>query len=314
MKIKAKITAVIISIILMFCGCEASALHQDESTTSQPTSSYSATVDVSSVTIDSSAEFDFEVIPEFNNSPYVVINNNIPDFTEEDYTISSFESYGELDNLGRCTVSYACIGQDLMPTEERGEIGSVKPTGWHTVKYDCVDGKYLYNRCHLIGYQLTAENANVKNLITGTRYLNVEGMLPFENLVNDYIDSTGNHVLYRVTPRFKGSELIARGVQIEGYSVEDKGEGVCFNVYCYNNQPEITIDYATGESHLTSESTTVKDDGTAGTYIVNTKSKKFHKPDCSAVDSMNDNNKKKYTGSRSSLINNGYEPCKQCNP
>ena len=166
-------------------------------------------------------------------------------------TTTSFESYSELDSLGRCGVAYACASTDTMPTEERGTIGQIKPTGWHTVKYDCVDGKYLYNRCHLIGYQLTGENANTKNLITGTRYLNVEGMLPFENMVAEYVEETGNHVMYRVTPHFEGTNLLASGVQMEAYSVEDDGEGVCFNVYVYNAQPGITIDYKNGDSRLT---------------------------------------------------------------
>lgn len=196
--------------------------------------------------------FELDEIPEFNESnAYVVINNNEPHFDEEDLTTKSFERYSELDNLGRCGVAYANIGKDTMPTEERESIGQIKPTGWHTVKYDCVDGKYLYNRCHLIGYQLTAENANEKNLITGTRYMNVEGMLPFENQVADYIEETGNHVLYRVTPIFKDNNLVASGVQIEAKSVEDSGEGVLFNVYVYNNQPSIEINYLTGESKLT---------------------------------------------------------------
>ena len=192
-----------------------------------------------------------EDIPEFDeNIPYITINNNIPNFTDENFTTKSFEMYSELDELGRCGVAFANIGTDVMPTEERGQISQIKPSGWHTVKYDCVDGKYLYNRCHLIGYQLTAENANEKNLITGTRYMNVEGMLPFENKVADYIKETGNHVLYRVTPVFEGNNLLASGVQMEAESVEDKGEGILFNVYVYNNQPKIQINYATGESGL----------------------------------------------------------------
>ena len=202
----------------------------------------------------------------------------------------------------------------------------MKPTGWHTVKYDCVDGKYLYNRCHLIGYQLTGENANEENLITGTRYLNVEGMLPFEDLVADYVQETDNHVLYRVTPVFEGDNLVASGVQMEGWSVEDEGEGVCFNVYVYNVQPGVTIDYATGESALASdapESGTANPE-TAGedsaqeqketTYILNTSSRKFHLPDCSGVSSMKEENKSTYTGSREDLIEQGYEPCGQCKP
>ncbi len=189
--------------------------------------------------------------PEFSDDAYIVINDNIPGFTDRDMTTQSCEFYSELDSFGRCGYAMACIGTDIMPTEERGSIGQIKPSGWHTVKYDHIDGKYLYNRCHLIGYQLTGENANVQNLITGTRYLNVEGMLPFENMVADYIKETENHVLYRVTPVFHGDELVARGVQIEALSVEDNGEGICFNVYVYNNQPGVTIDYLDGNSSLT---------------------------------------------------------------
>ena len=189
-----------------------------------------------------------EEIPEFTDAAYVAVNGNVPFFLPEEYTTESYEYYSDLDGLGRCGVTMACIGVDIMPTEDRGDIGSVKPTGWHSVKYDIVEGKYLYNRCHLIGFQLAGENANKKNLITGTRYLNIEGMLPFENLVADYVQETENHVLYRVTPLFDGDNLVAHGVLMEGYSVEDEGEGVCFCVYAYNAQPGITIDYATGES------------------------------------------------------------------
>lgn len=191
-----------------------------------------------------------EEIPAFSGDAYVAINGNVPFFVEEEYTTESYEYYSDLDELGRCGVTMACIGVDIMPTEDRGEIGSVRPTGWQSVKYDIVDGKYLYNRCHLIGFQLAGENANKKNLITGTRYLNIEGMLPFENLVADYVKETENHVLYRVTPIFEGDNLVASGVVMEGWSVEDEGDGVCFCVFAYNAQPGITIDYATGDSRL----------------------------------------------------------------
>ena len=180
-------------------------------------------------------------IPAYSGNAYVELNNNEPEFTSKEITAKSFEKYGSLDKLGRCTVCVASVGRDIMPIEKRGEIGMIKPTGWHTVKYDFVDGKYLYNRCHLIGYQLTGENANEKNLITGTRYLNVIGMLPFEDMVADYVKETSNHVMYRVTPVFEGNNLVAKGVKMEGYSVEDKGEGISFNVFCYNVQPGVTI-------------------------------------------------------------------------
>ena len=212
-----------------------------------------------------------------------------------------------------------------MPTEDRGSIGQVKPSGWHTVKYDCVDGKYLYNRCHLIGFQLTAENANTKNLITGTRYLNVEGMLPFENMVADYIKETGNHVLYRVTPIYEGNNLVVSGVQMEAKSVEDNGEGILFNVYCYNVQPGVSIDYTTGESQLSNDggsSTGSTEENieaeneqkTESSYVLNTNTKKFHSPSCSSLNQMNESNKGEFTGTRDELIQQGYEPCKRCNP
>ena len=195
--------------------------------------------------------FNLDDIPEFDGkTPYVIINNNEPNFPEEDFNSNSFEKYSELDSLGRCGVAYANVSKETMPTEARGEISKVKPTGWHTVKYDCVEGKYLYNRCHLIGYQLTAENANKQNLITGTRYLNVDGMLPFENQVAEYVKQENGHVLYRVTPIFEGNNLVPNGVQMEAESVEDKGEKVKFNVYAYNVQPNIKIDYLTGNSEL----------------------------------------------------------------
>lgn len=201
-----------------------------------------------------SISFNIAEIPQYSNSPYCTINNNIPSFTEEDYSLGVFENYSELDSLGRCRVAYANICKEIMPAkgEERQAIGMIKPSGWQTVKYEgVVEGNYLYNRCHLIGYQLAGENANEKNLITGTRYMNVEGMLPFENQVADYIEENPkNHVLYRVTPVFQESNLVASGVQIEAYSIEDSGKGICFNVYIYNVQPGIEIDHSTGKSKL----------------------------------------------------------------
>ena len=196
-----------------------------------------------------------DAIPAYDGKAYVAVNNNEPFFTDSDMTTTAFENYSDLDSLGRCGVAYANICKDIMPTDERGKIGMIKPSGWHTVKYDVIKDRYLYNRCHLIGYQLAGENANPKNLITGTRYLNVEGMLPFENLVADYVNNTGNHVLYRVTPMFSGSNLVANGVLIEAKSVEDNGGGILFNVYCYNVQPGVGINYENGDSWL---------DGTTG--------------------------------------------------
>lgn len=252
-------------------------------------------------------------VPDYSGQPYVAINNNEPEFDEEDFTVSSFETYSSLDSLGRCGSAYANIGRDLMPTEKRGSIGSVKPAGWHTVKYDNVDGKYLYNRCHLIGYQLTGENANERNLITGTRYMNVEGMLPFEDMVADYIRETDNHVLYRVTPIYEGNNMLASGVQMEAASVEDGGEGIYYNVYVYNVQPGISIDYATGESSRQSDSKTYSESSTAE-YVLNTNTHKFHYADCSSARDISDKNRETYIGSRDSLTDRGYEPCGRCNP
>ena len=199
-----------------------------------------------------SSSSNMEDIVDYNGNSYVIVNDNNPYFKEEEYTTDSFEKYSELDSLGRCGVAYANISKELMPTEKRGSIGSIKPSGWHTVKYDHIDGKYLYNRCHLIGYQLTGENANEKNLITCTRSMNTKGMLQFENMVTKYIKDTGNHVLYRVTPVFEGNNLVATGVEMEAYSVEDNGKGIKFNVFVYNIEDGIIIDYKTGDSKLAS--------------------------------------------------------------
>lgn len=297
---------------------------------------------------DTASAFNAADVPAYSGEPYTAVNNNEPYFTSDNLTTEAFENYSELDALGRCGVAYANVCLETMPTEKRGSISEVKPTGWHSVKYDNVDGKSLYNRCHLIGYQLTAENANQQNLITGTRYLNVDGMLPFENMVADYVKETDNHVLYRVTPIFTGDNLVADGVLMEGYSVEDEGDGICFCVYAYNVQPGITIDYATGDSWLSSENgnsdsssggnsavsqsaadksgtqqaavqtESVKETSapvsTGTEYILNTNTKKFHYPSCSSVKQMKASNKKEYTGSRDDLIAQGYDPCKKCNP
>lgn len=281
----------------------------------------------SSKTSGSSGTFQLSDIPEYSGSPYVAVNGNVPYFSESDLTDVSFESYSDLDALGRCGVAYASVSTDTMPTEKRGSIGEVKPTGWHNKKYDFVDGKYVYNRCHLIGYQLTAENANEKNLITGTRYLNVQGMLPFENMAADYVKETGNHVLYRVTPVFEGSNLVASGVLMEAESVEDKGEGILYCVYVYNVQPGININYATGDSSASgTNQTAVTEQATQAvtqaasqqtsteSYILNTNTKKFHRPSCSSVKQMKESNKKSSSESRDALIAAGYDPCKKCNP
>ncbi len=265
--------------------------------------------------------------PVYNGSPYVTVNGNIPGLSKSDRTSTYFEKYSALDSLGRCGVAFACLGYETMPTSNRGDISSVKPSGWHSSPYNCVEGGYLYNRCHLIGFQLSAENANSRNLITGTRYMNVDGMLPYENMVADYIEETGNHVLYRVTPIFKGNELVARGVQIEAYSVEDNGEGISFNVYCFNVQPGIVIDYASGDSYCTDGCQNIEiptttpatnpvtpPSSSGNTYILNTNSMKFHYPHCSSADDIATHNRQEYTGNRDYLISQGYSPCKRCNP
>ena len=251
-------------------------------------------------------------IPAYSGSPYVQINGNIPQFNEDDLTAESFEEYGELDIMNRCTYTVACIGRDLMPTEEREAIGQVKPTGWVTAKYDFVDGKYLYNRCHLIGFQLTGENARAENLITGTRYMNVDGMLPFENMVADYVKETGNHVLYRVIPIFDGDNLVASGVTMEAISVEDGGEGICFYVYVYNVQPGVEINYATGESMLSEP--VVEDGEPIDIYVVNTSSKKFHDGDCAQADSIKKENRESFETTRSQMIAWSFLPAGCCNP
>ncbi len=262
---------------------------------------------------------DVAEIPDYEGEPYVVLNDNEPDFTEAEITTEAYEDYSDLDALGRCGEAEACIGEELMPTGERESISSVKPTGWVNEKYDSVDGGYLYNRCHLIGYQLSGENANEENLITGTRYMNVEGMLPFEDMVADYVHETDNHVMYRVTPVFEGDDLVPSGVQMEAESVEDDGEGVSFNVYVYNVQPDITIDYATGENWETPENETAGNPSsgdTSGqqTYILNTNTRKFHLPDCSGAADIKGKNREEYTGTREKLTNQGYEPCGRCHP
>ena len=254
-------------------------------------------------------------VPEYSGSPYVEINGNMPEFAESDKDRRAFEMYSPLDSLGRCGEAYAKLGIETMPTEERKSISSVHPTGWVSVQYDFVDGKSLYNRCHLIGFQLSGENANAENLITGTRYMNVDGMLPFENQVADYIINTGNHVLYRVTPIFDGNNLLASGVQMEAESVEDGGSGVMFNVYCYNVQPGVTIDYADGSSYAEPNvDSGLDDDGEEFYYVLNTNSKKFHYPDCRSAHSISEKNRQEYTGTRMYLINIGYTPCQECKP
>jgi len=329
------IVSVLLAICLLFSGCgidssdpQGTGPSQITSSTSSPDSlennessnisTPSDTNDNTNQTQSDSKPVSLDSIPAYSGKAYVYINNGNPGFSDSDLKTKSYEYYSPRDRLGRCGVVHACIGRDIMPTEDRGSIGMVKPTGWHTVKYDCVDGKYLYNRCHLIGFQLTGENANEENLITGTRYMNVTGMLPFENMVADYVKETGNHVMYRVTPLFKGNNLLAHGVQMEAYSVEDDGDGICFNVFVYNVQPQITIDYATGESSYNGTVIEPDDDDDyqtqSASYILNKNTKKIHLPSCYSVDQMKESNKEYYTGDIDDLLGRGYSRCKNCNP
>lgn len=306
---------------ILICGCLGLTFTSKPSHATNETYNADEVITVSQEKSDSAF---LSQIPIFEGNAYIYINNNVPDFSQQDKErLDAFENYSELDYLGRCSTAYANICKELMPTEERQEIGQIKPTGWHTVKYnDIIDGNYLYNRCHLIGYQLAGENANEKNLITGTRYLNVVGMLEFENIVSIYVQNTNNHVLYRVTPWFESDNLVATGVQMEAWSVEDNGAGVCFNVFCYNAQPGIDIDYATGDSKATiSEGTlTVNTDSeTLGQsasdlseYVINKNTKKFHVPDCKSVADMAEHNKYIVNDTVQNLINEGYSPCKKC--
>lgn len=301
MKNNLKILSLILTLVVFLSGCGVWF-------TNDIGGQNALFIGVTDTRVDSLAD-----VPEFSDEPYVILNDNKPEFTDDMLSDKAYEFYSELDSLGRCGYVMACVGTEIMPTEERGAIGMVKPTGWHTVKYDNVDGKYLYNRCHLLGYQLTGENANKLNLITGTRYLNIEGMLPFEDLIAEYVKETNNHVLYRVTPIFEGDNLLASGVQMEGFSVEDNGAEIRFNVFAYNAQPGITIDYATGESHLNDDvEIDTSQKANATTYIINKNSKKFHTPDCAAVKDIKPQNKKESYKSREELEKLGYSPCKSC--
>ena len=322
----------ILSVCLTSCGNQGQTDSGKDSNTQSGTKVAAEDHSAEEKGSDSESYVTVDDVPAYSGEPYVEVNDNQPEFTEEELTTVSYEDYSELDELGRCQLAEACIGQDLMPTEPRGEIGAVKPTGWKNKSYDTVDGGYVYNRCHLIGFQLTGENANEENLITGTRYMNVEGMLPFEDEVAAYIKETDNHVMYRVTPVFEGDDLVASGVQMQAESVEDDGVGISFNVYVYNVQPYVVIDYKTGENWegdeiaepegkwadgteadpsdsksdskinaKTDSATTSKaeaKDTKEQTYILNKNTKKFHKPECSGAKKIKAKNKGEYTGSR----------------
>ena len=337
----------ILSVCLTSCGNQGQTDSGKDSNTQSGTKVAAEDHSAEEKGSDSESYVTVDDVPAYSGEPYVEVNDNQPEFTEEELTTVSYEEYSELDELGRCQSAEACIGQDLMPTETRESISSVKPTGWKNKSYDTVDGGYVYNRCHLIGFQLTGENANEENLITGTRYMNVEGMLPFEDEVAAYIKETDNHVMYRVTPVFEGDNLLAAGVLMEGKSVEDSGEGVLFCIFAYNVQPGVSIDYATGESSADgtivndtsaqeetkqSTSTSVQQEETQQpadtsithqetsqseemqTYVLNTNTHKFHKPGCYSVEKIKPENYAEFTGTREEAIAYGYDPCKNCNP
>ena len=261
-----KILLSLFSLLLCLFGCGNESLTNDQN-----------------IAFNDDYQFDYEAIEAYDGLPYVELNNNMPAFDESDLNQDSFEYYSELDDLGRCQVVYANLSQDLMPTSKRGDIYHIKPTGWQSIRYDFIEGESLYNRCHLIAHSLAGENDNEKNLITGTRYMNAEGMLPFEEMMVDYIEETNNHVLYRVTPVFVEDELVARGVIMEAYSIEDEGEGICFNVFCYNVQPEFVINYDSGTAYYEEEI----DELSAKVEVRgNSKSKVYHMPDQSSYEDM----------------------------
>ena len=353
MKLSRKISALLLSAVMIFSliGCtfdtdisessfystvstltDGSSLSDDSVMTSETDSDkshpeeFSSDADENSQTGSSIGSGTAEAvkpsdIPAFSGNAYVVINNNQPNFSSEELTTKAYESYSDLDSRGRCGAATASCGKEIMPadSEERGSISSIYPSGWKQAKYSGISGGYLWNRCHLIGWQLSAENANRKNIITGTRYMNINGMLPFENMVADYIRETGNHVAYRITPIFEGNNLVCSGVQMEACSIEDKGESICFNVYCYNVQPGITINYATGDSTGPGSETTKpsvsssepaasnNNTGTVGetVWIPSSGSKYHSNPGCS-------NMKNPTQLTKDEAIKRGYEPCKKC--
>lgn len=250
-------------------------------------------------------------IPPYSGEGYVEINGNVPTFTEEEITTESYKKFSDLDELGRCGMAEECVGYDMLPTQKRGDIYWIHPTGWHSDKYDFIEGNNLYNRSHLLAHSLSGEDANEKNLITGTRYMNADVMEPFEDMVTDYVRETHNHVMYRVTPIFEGDNLLADGVHMEAYSVEDKGNGISFNVFCYNVQPGVVIDYATGDNHLADAPQTEEE---TQLYVLNKGSKKFHRPSCDGVHDISAKNYAEMETTRSYLIQLGYQPCGSCKP
>lgn len=292
----------VLAAVLLLCGCEDIIIeYPAQSTAAQPTQVLTGHL----------SEIDLTAIPAWDDQPYVVVDGNEPGFTEDDLTTDSFEQYSALDSLGRCGMAYACVSQALLADEDRGSLASIIPTGWVNREYDFIDGNYLYNRCHLLGFQLTGNSANKRNLITGTRYLNIQGMLPFENQVADHVRDNAHHVLYRVTPVFQGEELVCRGVQMEGYCVECGHEDpFMFHVFCYNVQPGVEIDYATGESTFSE----IGLGSEKNPYVLNKSSKKFHDPQCTSAASISEKNREEITCTREELIYRGYEPCGVCKP
>lgn len=342
MKIFKRTIALTCCIAILFCGCENKTTYsskniqpEEQEESDKIHNKDDGNIDTSDALTDEDylTEFDISTIEAYSGNAFAVVNDNKPYFNDSDLVINAFEKYSKLDTKGRCGVAYANICKELMPTEERGSIGPVKPSGWHTVKYnDYISDNYLYNRCHLIAFCLAGENANEKNLITGTRYMNVEGMLPFEEQVASYVERTNNHVLYRVTPIFEGDNLIASGVLMEAKSVEDDGAGIEFCVYCYNVQPNIVIDYTNGDSRVAddavpishhlhshtsdnggvqsrSNNVTVPDDNQqteAGVWVPIHGGTKYHSRSwCSRM-------KDPKQVSLETAIANGYTPCSKC--
>lgn len=334
MRIKGKIAGLLILVMLLITGCanldlareedhvqesgvsESSSEESSEEESSEEASSEAESTEESSEDEPSEPTgeaFDLSMVPPYSGEPSVPVHDNLPFYTEKDLKTETFETYSPLDELGRCGVAFANLDSVLQPEGSRESISEIHPTGWKHVEYDFLKDPPLYNRCHLIAFMLAGENANEQNLITGTGYMNREGMLPYEAMVDEYIDRTGHHVLYRVTPIFEGDNLVASGVLMEAQSLEDDEIRYC--VYCYNVQPGVSIDYATGESEadgtVTAEPETV---AAEVTYILNTNSHKFHIPTCPSVDDMAEHNKEPFAGTREEAIAAGYEPCQRCNP
>lgn len=318
-------TVLVVMCALFLLGC------QNQEATDAVRSGSAAQVCSDSKTLKDPAGFLLEEVRPYSGSASVEVNENTPYFNGSDLNLNALEFYSDLDSLGRCGMAMALVGPETMPKEPRSSIGMIRPSGWQISEYDWIDGKYLFNRCHLIAYSLAAENDNPLNLITGTRTMNSQGMLPYEEQVASYIDRTGNHVLYRVTPVFENDNLIASGVLMEAESIEDGGSGVQFCVWCYNVEPGVVIDYATGDNRAgnpvggylqsgeTKASQTEPNEspdqlGYVQTYVLNTSTHRFHHPDCPSVSDMKEKNKRVVEESREQILKEGYEPCGFCRP